>query len=217
MGIADDPMKSMIMSRRAIGWIIAGLFVIFIKSESFAQQNYQDAVERMLEKYPQSTLQDIYKSFFQDCFGPGHLISDTTAAREYLHRELMGMGETAMPYYEPAGDGKNYYRVSLAVIKDGIVTEEAFFDAFIESAGKVTFPAIEKWTEKWAEILEVIPANIENYPRDKAMIDSVLAEGKYAVHHSRRFNEVYHPHYRLIDKVTFENKLLPLITTYLRR
>ena len=173
--------------------------------------DYQSVVGEMLRKYPDSQLRDIYKSFFQDRFGPGHLVSDTLAARRYLHRELMEMGESAMPYYEPAGAGENYYRVSLAVIRDGIITEDEFFNAFLESARKVTFPTIEDWTAEWHDILKTIPTDLENYTADKAMIDSVLSSGSYAVHHSRRFNASYHPHYRLIDKSTFRTKLLFLL------
>lgn len=165
----------------------------------------------MLVRYPDSELRDIYKSFFQDRFGPGHLIGDTLAARRYLHSELIKMGESSLPYYEPAGAGGNYYRVSLAVIRDGLITEDEFFKAFMESAGKVTFPTIADWTAEWNDILKVIPTNLRNYDSDKAMIDSVLASGNYAVHHSRRFNASYHPHYRLIDKSTFRTKLQPLL------
>ncbi len=203
------------MRRKSIGIFLFCLFLIFTGNGIFAQQNYRCIVDKMLEVYPESSLQDIYKSFFQDRFGPGHLISDTIAAQEYLQRELREMGETVMPYYEAAGAGENYYRVSLAVIKDGIVSEKDYFDAFIESAAKVSFPTIEAWKEEWNGILRVIPVDIENYAADKAMIDTVLAQGNYAVHHSRRFNQAYHPHYRLIDKETFESKLLPLILSKL--
>lgn len=171
--------------------------------------DYKSVVEGMLKKYPDSQLRDIYKSFFQDRFGPGHLVSDTMAARRYLHSELIEMGESAMPYYEPAGAGENYYRVSLAVIRDDVISEDEFFHAFLESAGKVTFPTIEDWTAEWNDILKVIPTDLENYASDKAMIDSVLSSGDYAVHHSRRFNASYHPHYRLIDESTFQRLLLP--------
>ena len=205
-----------IMYRTPIRMLLFCFSLIFSTGEIFAQQNYQNIVDKMLEDYPESTLQDIYKSFFQDRFGPGHLITNTSAAREYLHHELNEMAKTVIPYYEPAGAGENYYRVNLAVIKDGIITENDFFNAFIESAAKVKFPTVEKWAEEWAEILKTVPTDIENYHADKAMIDSVLTEGKYAIHHSRRFNEAYCPHYRLIDKTIFESKLLPLILSYSR-
>lgn len=199
---------------RAIRLAVLSLILVFTWGGASAQQtreDYGEIVGRMLERYPQAHVQDIYKSFFQDRFGPGHLVSDTTAARQYLHRELLEMDSTAMPLYEAAGAGRNYYRVSLAVIKDGIIPEQDFFDIFLESASKVTFPAIEEWAEEWAGILKVIPADLENYAADRAMIDSVLARGEYAVHHSRQFEEVYRPHYRLIDKSTFQSRLLPLL------
>ena len=40
------------------------------------------AVENQLKAYPKSTLQDLYKNFFQDYFGPGHIVSDTTSDRK---------------------------------------------------------------------------------------------------------------------------------------
>lgn len=39
------------------------------------------AIERQLAAYPESTLQDVYKSFYQEHFGPEHMIADTTSAR----------------------------------------------------------------------------------------------------------------------------------------
>lgn len=47
----------------------------------------REAVSRQMQNYPKSTLKDLYKNFFQDKFGPGHIISDTTAAGNYLRRD----------------------------------------------------------------------------------------------------------------------------------
>ena len=54
----------------------------------------RSSIERQLTTYPESTLQDIYKSFYQEHFGPGHIISDTASARRYLMSELSEMGKT---------------------------------------------------------------------------------------------------------------------------
>ncbi len=54
----------------------------------------RSAIERQMATYPESTLQDIYKSFYQEHFGPGHIISDTASARRYLMRELSEMEKT---------------------------------------------------------------------------------------------------------------------------
>lgn len=106
---------------KVIDLLMVCFFIFFMGGEIFACQDYRSVVERMLKQYPESTLQDVYKSFFQDRFGPGHLISDTVAARKYLQQELKEMDGSEMPYYEPAGAGENYYRVNLAVIKEGSI------------------------------------------------------------------------------------------------
>lgn len=46
------------------------------------------AIERQLQDYPASRVQDIYKSFCQDNLGPGHLIPDPQTASNYLKSEL---------------------------------------------------------------------------------------------------------------------------------
>ena len=35
----------------------------------------REAVSWQIQTYPKSTLKDLYKNFFQDKFGPGHIIS----------------------------------------------------------------------------------------------------------------------------------------------
>ena len=38
------------------------------------------------------------------------------------------------------------------------------------------------------------------------------ARNSQAVHHSHRYNEAYHPHYRIVERRIFEERLLPLIS-----
>lgn len=40
------------------------------------------AIEEQMNTYPESTLKDIYKSFFQDAFGPGHLIPESEEGKK---------------------------------------------------------------------------------------------------------------------------------------
>ena len=85
-------------------FILISWLLLLAASASFAQiaddaqpnfkPSIQTAIERQMATYPESTLQDIYKSFYQEHFGPGHIISDTASARRYLMRELSEMGKT---------------------------------------------------------------------------------------------------------------------------
>ena len=174
----------------------------------------KESVERQLNDFPKSTLQDLYKSFFQDRFGPGHLVSDTSMAGNYLRYELNNSTVFHEKYYEPTGYESNYYRVNLSVIKENKISYQDFFDAFLRSVENVNLNDIEEWKTEWSEIESVIISmdlNLENFEEDLEMIHSVLERGEYAVHHSETYNSEYHPHYRIIEKSIFEKEILPLI------
>lgn len=61
--------------------IILSFLLLCIVSLSQAQEDQvKHAIVHQLENYPASTLKDIYKNFFQDAFGPGHLMSNSSDA-----------------------------------------------------------------------------------------------------------------------------------------
>lgn len=177
-------------------------------------------IQWQMEHYPASELKDIYKNFFQDAFGPGHLISDVSQIRPMMEGFLREECERAkveengcLPY-ELIGWKGNFYRVNLSLINDGIISPEMYLDAFIRSISSFNLPDIEDWKKEWAEIEKEVHdlyPSLPNYENDKALIDKLLGNKKYVSHHSRIYNETYHPHYRLIERSIFENEFLPLI------
>ena len=172
----------------------------------------RSAIERQLTTYPESTLQDIYKSFYQEHFGPGHIISDTASARRYLMRELSEMGETQSPYFEPTGSQGDYVRVYLSAVADSLITAEQLLDAFVKSANSWQEPTVS-WLEKWKAIVSIIQANkieSEGFETDLPLLTEA-ARNSQAVHHSRRYNEAYHPHYRIVERSIFESELKPTL------
>ena len=172
------------------------------------------AVERMMADYPHSTLQDIYKSFFQDNFGPGHAVPDSAQAAAWLRNELEKVDRLDVPLYEPTGCNGNYYRVSLVAIASGKLQADALLSAFLRSVRAVQPSEVAAWAKKWEQIESVISKMelaLPNYDADAAAIKDMLSKGHYAVHHSRLYNEHYAPHYRIIAKDIFEAEILPLI------
>ena len=168
----------------------------------------RSAIEMQLATYPESTLQDIYKSFYQEHFGPGHIISDTASARRYLMRELSEMGKTQSPDYEPTGSQGDYVRVYLSAVSDSLITAEQLLDAFVRSANSWQEPTVS-WMEKWEAIVSIIQANkmeIEGFKTDLPLLTEA-ARNNQAVHHSHRYNEAYHPHYRIVERSIFEREL----------
>ncbi len=178
------------------------------------KERIRAAVERMIAQYPHSTLQDIYKSFFQDRFGPGHLVADTAKAISYLRTELDEAKETGIMLYEPTGDQGNFYRVSLATVTGGKITFDTYATAFLKSLSSPTEADVESWTDEWRIIETVIRGmnlGLPGYEKDAAAIMQLLSEGHYAVHHSHVYNQHYAPHYRIIARDIFEKEIRPLL------
>ena len=168
----------------------------------------RSAIERQMATYPESTLQDIYKSFYQEHFGPGHIISDTASARRYLMRELSEMGKPQSPYFELTGSQGDYVRVYLSAVADSLITAEQLLDAFVRSANSRQEPAVS-WLRKWEAIVSIIQANkieLEGFETELPLLTEA-AQNNQAVHHSRRYNEAYHPHYRIVERSIFERDL----------
>ncbi len=173
----------------------------------------QMAIERQLVAYPQSTLQDVYKAFYQEHFGPEHMISDTAAVRNYLDYELSTMGdERGSLYYEPIGLNGDYVRVYLKAVKDSLITADELLQAFIDSANAQRERQVE-WSVLWHAIVNVIKdmnLGLAHFDEDMPVLQQA-SERNQAVHHSRAYNEAYHPHYRIVDRHIFELLLMPLM------
>ena len=55
--------------------------MLFFSCNMYGQEDeIRQAVAGQMHIYPKSTLRDLYKNFFQDLFGPGHIVSDTASA-----------------------------------------------------------------------------------------------------------------------------------------
>ena len=180
--------------------------------QQFDTLSIHAAIEHQMAAYPQSTLQDIYKSFYQDRFGPGHMISDTASARSYLMRELSEMNEASTVYYEPTGSEGRYVRVYLSAVADSLITAEQLLDAFVRSAN-TDKEENNDWNTEWNSIVGVITKYgivLNDFDKDVAIL-SEASRNHQAVHHSRAYNEAYHPHYRIVERSIFENELRSLL------
>ena len=173
-----------------------------------------EAVNRQMQLYPASTLRDLYKNFFQDKFGPGHIVADTTGAGNYLRRELASYEEITGDYAESTGWEGNYVRVNLSVIKEGLVPYPVFFDAFYRSVNGIVPPDVADWQEEWNRIEAVIASiypDLPDYTADKNTITENLNRGEFVGHHSPQFESHYSPHYRIMSRAIYETEIKPLL------
>ena len=170
----------------------------------------ETAVNEQLVLYPKSTLQDIYKDFYQDKFGSEHAITSRENAANYLDYELYNMtDEDTVSFVEPTGWQRNFVRIPLALVRNGKLPKDVLLNAFFESAkGNFHENIAEEWAKEWATIVKIIERNklpIADFEKDKVQIDSLLQQyPTMALHHSEAYKEAYSPHYRIVRKEIFE-------------
>lgn len=179
-------------------------------------QGIEGFVRQQMEKYPQSRLLDLYKSCFQDYMGAEHLMVDSVRMKAYLDEELSSTSlDDLLPwYYELCGVDGKHVRVSIRAIQEGIIPKEMLLDAFVKSANTAKRPSVKSWKKRWRKIIRAIDKmglTLKDYKQDREFIDSVLAEGKYAISHSPDYREAYHPHYRIVERSIFEREIKPLL------
>lgn len=208
----------------ATAWNTKSLFAVIIafmvlfgraSAQTFDSLAAEESIRLQLERYPASTLQDIYKSFFQDAFGPGHLIDNPVQARQYIEEESLQSHESLCELYEKAGAGENYYRVSLSLVASGTVGTEQLADAFCRSAAMTQSSSAAEWQSTWQKI-ERITAKykhlLQGYDQDRKKINQAIESGNFMMRHSAAYNRNYHPHYRIIHRTIFETEILPHIS-----
>lgn len=196
--------------------IIRFIAILFLAFQAIActqtSPSREDFVRQYLQKYPEATLQDIYKGSFQDVFGPAHLLTDRDAVTRYIRHEMDNAKAFEDHDYFPCGWQGNFYQVNLKVIKDGRVPMDVFVDAFMASANGIDTTLTEAFMDDWALLQASVrkeAPQLQGFEEDSTMLSNLLKEGKYVVHHSRKYNQSYQPHYRIIRRDIFEEKILP--------
>ena len=186
--------------------IIAISFCLFT-SISASAITKEEAVQYFVENYPKARLTDLYKSFYQDNFGPGHLLEDSEKAKSYFLYELQDSSEWGGPDFEFTGEGNNFIRLNMDLVRKGIIPSEEYFQAFQNSLGRVAKPTDEYWITEWIEIDSLINSKGITFPNeveDRIFIEEKLKNRNFPIHHSEDFNSNYNFHYRIISFPEFE-------------
>lgn len=181
------------------------LILPFILPDEKQNARIEKAIISELKYYPEARLRDIYKNFFQDAFGPGHLIPDTTRAGNYLNYELQQpIGDTLI--WQAIGPENDYYRINLQLVTEGILPRSVLLEAMVESAPLARNPDMETWKKEWEtamNVMEKMNLQIPDFENDKKEIEALLERGEYVMHHSNHYNKTYQRHYRIIHKSVF--------------
>ena len=103
-------------------------------------EKIKKAVIEELTIHPKATLIDIYKFFFLGAFGPGHMIKDRQSAVDYLNRELQTAAKFDTLPWQAVGYEKQYYRLNLRLVKNGLICKDSLIEAFVQSANSARPP-----------------------------------------------------------------------------
>ena len=204
------------MKSHSIVLLVAFVALLFSTAcgQESREEQIAEAMTRLAERYPAATLQDIYKSCFQDHFGVAHLLADRANVKGYIEYELATAEAFDEAYYEFCGWQGRFVRVNLAVVRDGLLTADALTDAFMASAEYSMNSATEEWKQLWQDILQEtrkMTPPLNNFREDSIAIASLLDKGEYVMHHSEEYSRAHHPHYRIIHRTVFEREILPYL------
>lgn len=181
--------------------IVGGIAVLLLTACNNEDKAIRQMCEEIHAQYPLATLQDVYKTCYQDYFGAEHLMSDTAAARQYLQRELAECRNTdmsLMPKREPTGFRHRFSRINLSCIVEGDLTEKQLLALFFDAAGKENAYG-DAWAEEWQKIERIALKVCPDWANEPLQAELRLAaEGNHAVRHSEAFRKAYHPHYRIV-------------------
>ena len=191
------------------------LLLLIINIESKFDMDLSILLEQ-IKNHPNQTLQDVYKSCYQDEYGPGHLISNESSAINSLLQEINTIEKdyTPITLFEQTGIYGNYLRVDLTLVRDGVIPFFVLFRALTISATIGGQKSDENWSTIWSEIVEEVKKaelKFENFEEDLTNLDRISKSEDKVVHHSEMYENIYHPHYRIIEKNACEKFIKPFI------
>ena len=203
----------------AMKYLFSTACIVLLILINFASCKFDMDLSILLEQiknHPNQTLQDVYKSCYQDNYGPGHLIANESSAINSLFNEINSIEKDYKPItlFEQTGIYGNYLRVDLTLVRDGIIPFFVLFRALTISATIGGQKSDENWSLIWSEIVEEIKLaglTFQNFEEDLENLDKISKSEDKVVHHSKMYEDVYHPHYRIIEKDAFEKFIKPFI------
>lgn len=185
---------------------------LLISAQNFSNEQIKSFIDENLLWYPKSTLQDLYKSFYQSVYGPEHLVTDSLSVIAYINKELEMEQYDKAPRVEYLGISKEFVRVSLD--KEGLVPKELIASCFIRSSQYKSNISIADFHGQWLEVVRYITENgiqLNNFSQDSLYIENLLSKGKYVWVHSPQYKAAYKPHYRVVSREIFEREIQPLL------
>ena len=165
-----------------------------------AKSDIVSFANELVDRYPKCEAKDLYKTLYQDEFGPGHIISSWANARAYLEREIASMpAHDEYGLVEPCGPSGRMLRLNLrTALAEGIGVDTII--ALMKTSMERLQPDTLAFLQQWDAVREL--AKQRKLPLTSAQIeefDQTLGpDGLDVIHHSNVYMMNYAPAYRVI-------------------
>lgn len=159
---------------------------------------HKAALIKHYQSYPEMQIRDMFKFIYQSAFGCEHLLSDPSAAIDYIRKEAERCKPHAGELVESLYGA--YCRVHLDYLEKGLSAETFgklfFLSAVPNETGR------EQLEESIALLTELSEEGVLPFEKEAVAeaVESWCQEGYPTCHHSERFRERYAPAYRLMKK-----------------
>jgi thymidylate kinase len=160
-----------------------------MKAYTYSGEKTRDLLLKHYRKYPLLRAEDIFKYLFQSAFGCEHLVSDLSAALNYIKKEREST--VSLPTLDEL-DGE-YTRVHISCLAPETLAKLFCLSAKKEEGLAALKAKLEVAKELVAE--GSLPIDGEEFAQK---LDAWRTAGYPALHHSEAFRAAYHPAYRVI-------------------
>jgi putative membrane protein insertion efficiency factor len=161
-------------------------------------EGIEDILLEHYQKYPQMELNDFIKLIYQNSFGPRHMHNPSKEdVLKYLDEEIKVVtNETEI--IEEIGNG--YVRVYLSKETNIEKLSNDFFNSMIEDT--YTETNIRVFYRKLNVLIKLIKKGSIKLPKKESinLVNEYLSNGINPVRHTKIYNKLYKPHYRVIRK-----------------
>ena len=173
-------------------------------------KSFQLTIQSQLSRYPLSQIEDLYKLTYQAALGSEHAVEDLKAARDWLFHELEEMVNISTdPLFDEISPDGQIVRIHLKPFIDSGGEPEILLEAFMQTASEFK-GSIEKLKQNWRDIEHLAESCEFMFKSDelRSYISLMDSLGFPAVHHSLKYRDAYHPHYRVISR-EYVHQIIP--------
>jgi hypothetical protein len=166
----------------------------------------QSILTNHFNRYPQMQMVDFYKLLHQAALGSEHAVQDEQEARDWFEREHAKMGNSPNdPMVDPISPDGQILRVHLRPYLCAGKDADTLLRAFIQTANEWQ-GSLDKLKEYAATAGGMTqPVASQFSPMEiRAYFAKMEAQGFPAVHHSKVYERLYHPAYRVIARQYLE-------------